>query len=73
MTLIKLSVLFSFSDPTFPMSLGICVLVLGSGRTRKFVSALARDFLKTVLGVNRAFVMRYLVSYQSTFLGHNLL
>ena len=34
---------------TFPISLGICFVVLGPRRTQQLVSALVHDFLQTIL------------------------
>jgi len=41
------STIFWFS---FPMSLVLCYLALGSVRTRQLVKALVHDFLQTLLG-----------------------
>ena len=34
---------------TFPISLGICFVVLGPRRTRQLICALVHDFLQTIL------------------------
>ena len=33
---------------TFPLSLGLCLLVMGRHRTKQLISALVRDFLQTI-------------------------
>ena len=33
---------------TFPLSLGLCLLVMGRHRTKQLISALVHDFLQTI-------------------------
>ena len=33
---------------TFPLSLGLCLLVMGRNRTKQLISALVHDFLQTI-------------------------
>ena len=33
---------------TFPLSLGLCLLVMGQHRTKQLISALVHDFLQTI-------------------------
>ena len=33
---------------TFPLSLGLCLLVMGQYRTKQLISALVHDFLQTI-------------------------
>ena len=49
MGLIKFWVVAYLFFLTFPISLGVCYVALGSRRTRQLISALLHDFLQTVL------------------------
>ena len=49
MGLIKLWLISTLFYLTFPISLGICFVVLGPRRTRQLISALVHDFLQTIL------------------------
>ena len=49
MGLIKFWLISTLFYLTFPISLGICFVVLGPGRTRQLISALVHDFLQTIL------------------------
>ena len=49
MGLIKFWLTSTFFYLTFPISLGVCFVVLGPLRTRQLISALVHDFLQTIL------------------------
>ena len=49
MGLIKFWLISTLFYLTFPISLGICFLVLGPRRTGQLISALVHDFLQTIL------------------------
>jgi hypothetical protein len=49
MGLIKFWLISSLFYLTFPISLGLCFVVLGPRRTRQWISALVHDFLQTIL------------------------
>ena len=49
MGLIKFWLISTLFYLTFPISLGICFVVLGPRRTGQLISALAHDFLQTIL------------------------
>ena len=49
MGLIKFWLISTLFYLTFPISLGICFVVLGPRRTRQLISALVHDFLQTIL------------------------
>ena len=49
MGLIKFWLISTLFYLTFPISLGICFVVLGPRRTGQLISALVHDFLQTIL------------------------
>ena len=49
MGLIKFWLISTVFYLTFPISLGICFVVLGPRRTRQLLSALVHDFIQTIL------------------------
>ena len=49
MGLIKFWLISTLFYLTFPISLGICFLVLGPRRTGQLISTLVHDFLQTIL------------------------
>ena len=49
MSLIKFWLMTTVFYLTFPISLGICYVMLGPRRTRQLVTALVHDFLQTIL------------------------
>ena len=49
MGLIKFWLISTLFYLTFPISLGICFVILGPRRTRQLLSALVHDFLQTIL------------------------
>ena len=49
MGLIKFWLISTLFYLTFPISLGICFLVLGPRRTGQLISALVHDFIQTIL------------------------
>ena len=49
MGLIKFWLISALFYLTFPISLGICFVVLGPRRTGQLISALVHDFLQTIL------------------------
>ena len=49
MGLIKFSLLSTIFYLAFPISLGVCFVLLGPRRTRQLISALVHDFLHTIL------------------------
>ena len=49
MGLIKFWFISTLFYLTFPISLGMCFVVLGPRRTRQLISSLVHDFLQTIL------------------------
>ena len=49
MGLIKFWLISTLFYLTFPISLGICFVILGPRRTMQLISALVHDFLQTIL------------------------
>jgi hypothetical protein len=42
---------------TFPLSLGLCLLVMGRHRTKQLISALVHDFLQTIFTITVVVVL----------------